>query len=66
MPAVVVGLPALRRFVFVRAFREAALALPSGFARLGATLQQLTVEGVNWDVLPREVRLWQSVVVNRF
>jgi len=56
VPAVVAGLPALRRFVFVRAFRVAPLAVPPGFARLGATLQQLEVEGVNWEVLPREVR----------
>jgi hypothetical protein len=47
VPAVVAGLPALRRFVFVRAFRVAPLAVPPGFARLGATLQQLEVEGVN-------------------
>ena len=56
MPSVVAGLPALQRFVFVRPFREAPLMLPPGFVRLGATLQQLTVEGANWEVLPREVR----------
>ena len=56
VPSVVAGLPALQRFVFVRPFREAPLMLPPGFARLGATLQQLTVEGANWEVLPREVR----------
>ncbi len=56
IPSVVAGLPALQRFVFVRPFREAPLMLPPGFVRLGATLQQLTVEGVNWEVLPREVR----------
>ena len=63
VPAVVAGLPALRRFVFVRAFREAPLALPAGFGRLGGTLQQLTVEGVNWDVLPREVCSFERALV---
>lgn len=55
IPAPVTELRALRRLKLVRpaAKHFSPLLLPPGFACLGATLRELTLEGADWPALPQ-------------